>query len=251
VTETWEGRQALVTGASRGIGAAVATRLAELDADLLLTGRDVQALHTVAEGCAEAGAGRVEVVAADLLEEELSPALTSAVDALPRLDLLANVAGSALSSARLEELHPGDWEDSLRLNLLSVVHLQQRCLAALTAADGVIVNVGSVAASRASSRGAAYAAAKAGLASLTRSTAIEWARYGVRAICVEPGFVDTDFNRELKDAGLEQRLLAKVPTGRAISADAVAELLIALAAPGLADLTGEVVRFDGGWSAKL
>lgn len=247
----WEGRTALVTGASRGIGAALAQTLASRSANLVLSARDRDELERVASSCREAGAAQVTVVVADLLDDELAPALVDAIGELRGLDVLANVAGSAIGSAPLEDLRDEDWTANLNLNLLSAVRLQQRCFPALRAARGVVLNVGSVVASRAAVRGAAYAAAKAGLASLTRSTAIEWARHGVRAVCIEPGFVDTDFNRDLKAAGLEERLLAKVPTGRAITAASVAELLVAVSSADLQDLTGTVITMDGGWSAKL
>lgn len=251
MNDEWHGRTALVTGASRGIGAALAVLLAGHGVRMILTGRDGAALQEVAAGCEQAGGAAARTVIADLVSDEFDTRLGSVVDGLDRLDLLANVAGSALRGAPLEELTDQDWQDHLNLNLLSAVRLQQRCFPALRAAGGTVVNVGSVVASRATVRGAAYAAAKAALASLTRSTAVEWAKHGIRAICVEPGFVDTEFNAQLRAAGLEERLLAKVPTQRSIAPETVAQLIVDVASPRIPDLTGTVVTLDGGWSAKL
>lgn len=106
-------------------------------------------------------------------------------------------------------------------------------------------------ADRAAVLGSTYAAAKAALQSLTRSTALEWARHGIRAVCVEPGYVATDFNARLVDAGLEQRLLERVPTRTAIDAQAVADLVLFAGAPTSRHLTGATIKLDGGYSARL
>lgn len=252
----WTGRSALVTGASRGIGRALTVALAERGAALTLLGRDADALAaTVAAVTAHAPADapapqvhRVELTDAEALRAAL-PAIVAGLDG--RLDLLANVAGASLSAAPLEELDDADWEASLALHLLAPVRLQRACFLALRAAGGVVVSVGSVAGSAAPQRGAPYAVAKAALTALSRSTAVEWGRAGVRSVVIEPGFVATGFNDELVASGQHERLLRRVPTRRPIDPAQVARLVLDLADPGLADLTGTVVRLDGGLTAKL
>lgn len=249
----WADRTALVTGASRGIGRATAVALAQQGARVALLARAATLLDEAATACEDAGAPKVLRLVADLTDPQ---AVTGAVGELhaafgEHLDLLANVAGSSLRHARLEDLSDGDWQAAVDLNLLAAVRLQRLCHASLAAARGAIVSVGSVVASRAAPLGAPYAAAKAGLVALTRATALEWARHGIRANLIEPGYVDTAFNARLVEAGLEERLLARVPTGRAIQPEAVARVILFAGDPENADMTGAVLRVDGGMTARL
>lgn len=252
----WAGRTALVTGASRGIGRGVALELARRGATLTLLGRDPDALAATVAAVVAAGPDenrpprhrRVDLTDAAALHA----ALPGIVEGLAgRLDLLANVAGASLTAASLEALEDDDWEASLALHLLAPVRLQRACFEALRAAGGVVVSVGSIAGAAAPTAGAPYAVAKAALTALGRSTAVEWARYGVRSVVIEPGYVDTDFNDALVASGQHERLVRRIPTRRAIDADHVARLLVSLADPSLPDLTGGVVRIDGGLTARL
>lgn len=252
----WEGRTAIITGASRGIGAAVARTLAAAGAHVALMARDAEALDAVARDCrAQAAPGTpealvvpVDVADASSLEQAVAGVLTAFEY---RLDLLANVAGSSLRHAKLQEMTDQDWQATLDLNLMAPVRLQRSCFDALLAAEGAIVNVGSVVADYAAVLGSTYAAAKAALQSLTRSTALEWARHGIRAVCVEPGYVATDFNARLVEAGLEDRLLARVPTRQAIQPQDVADLIVFAGSPASRHLTGATIKLDGGYSAGL
>lgn len=250
---SFQGRTAIVTGASRGIGKAVALALAQQGASVALIARDGALLDDVAGACSTEGAAKVLPLAVDITDPVAAADAVAQVGQAfgERLDLLANVAGSSLRHARLEQLDDSDWLASFELNLLSAVRLQRLCHPALAAASGAIVNVGSVVASRAAPLGGPYAAAKAGLVALTRSTALEWARDGIRANVVEPGYVDTDFNARLREAGLEERLLARVPTRRAITPEAVARLILFAGDPDNPDLTGDVLRIDGGMTVRL
>ena len=252
----WSDRTALVTGGSRGIGAAVAVELARLGTHVALLARDVAALEDVAGECREVapdGTPDPIVVAADItdahtVEGEVADVL-AAFDG--RLDLLANVAGASLRPVRVEDATDADWDETLALNLVAPARLQRLCFPALREARGAVVNVGSIAAQRSAPLGATYAAAKAGLASLSRSAAIEWARHGIRVNTIEPGFVDTEFNDQMRAAGLEDRLLAKVPTRTPISASEVARLVLVAADPDLPSFSGTVLSIDGAWSARL
>lgn len=252
----WTGRTALVTGASRGIGAAVARDLASRGAQLGLVARDPEALSQVVDDCrsvAPYGTPGPVIEAVDVTHAAaLDNAARRMLQALgDRLDLLANVAGASLRHARVEEMTDDDWQASLDLNLLAPVRLQRACFPALREAGGTVVNVGSVVADRAAVLGSTYAAAKAALQSFTRSTALEWARHGIRAVCVEPGYVDTDFNARLKEAGLEERLLERVPTRTAIEPEDVARLVVLVGDPDTRHLTGETIRIDGGYGSRL
>lgn len=253
---TWQGRTALVTGASRGIGAAVARDLAGRGVHLGLLARDVEALSQVVDDCESVAPDGTPVPVFETVDVTDALALEGAAHQIlqslgDRLDLLANVAGASLRHARVEEMTDDDWQAALELNLLAPVRLQRHCFPALREAGGTVVNIGSVVADRAAVLGSTYAAAKAALQSFTRSTALEWARHGIRSVCVEPGYVDTDFNARLKEAGLEDRLLERVPTRAAIEPEDVARVVLFAGAPTSLHLTGETIRIDGGYAARL
>lgn len=248
----WSGRTALVTGASRGIGRAVALALAGEGCATALLGRDEAALRETADACAAVGPTPLSFVVDVTDAAGVTAAVAEALAAFGgRLDLLANVAGSSLRQARLEELDDADWEEQFALHVLAPARLQRLCRPALAAAGGAVVNVSSIAASRAAPLGAAYAAAKAGVEALTRATALEWARDGIRAVAVKPGYTDTAFNDRLVAAGLQDRLLARVPTRRSIAAEEIARAILFAGSPGSPSLNGAMITVDGGWSARL
>lgn len=252
----WQGRTALITGASRGIGAATARRLATSGAQVALLARDRDALLEVAANCRDVAPADTPdplVFAVDATDGAPLKAVAEEVVAAfgGGLDLLANVAGSALRLAKLEEGTDADWYGSLELNLLAPVRLQVACFAALRARQGTIINVGSTVADRGAVLGAPYAAAKAALQSLTRSTTIEWAKHGIRAVTIEPGYVATDFNAGLVEAGLEERLLQRIPTRRAIEPDEIADVIAFAGHAANRSLTGATIKVDGGHTAGL
>lgn len=250
---TWRGRTALVTGASRGIGRAVALGLAAEGARVGLMARDTERLTSAAAACREAGAPDPVVVPADVTDAD---AVQHAVDEAVHefddgLDLLANVAGAGLRDAPIEELADDDWRAVWELNFLACARLQRLCHEALRRSQGAVVHVGSIVGARAMRRSAPYAAAKSALASLARSTAVEWSRDGIRCVTVEPGFVDTDFNAALTAAGADQRLLERVPTKQPIEPEEIARTVLFVGSPDNRQLTGTTVRIDGGWTGRL
>ena len=249
----WEGRTALITGASRGIGRATAFELAGLGCKLALLARDEQALEETAAGCVDRGAPPPMTVPVDVSAgRDLERAALLALDHLgPELHLLANIAGSALKRAPLVEQTDADWQLSYDLHVMAPVRLQRSCFEALRAAKGAIINVGSVASSRVTSHGGPYSATKAALASLTRTTTVEWARYGIRVCTVEPGYVATQFNEPTEDAGLADRFLAKVPSRARIDPAEVGRLIVYLGSPENESINGAVVRIDGGMMSKI
>jgi 2-deoxy-D-gluconate 3-dehydrogenase len=244
----WSGRRALVTGASRGIGRAIAVALAAEGCRVALVGRDRAALEETAARC---GAEPL-VVVADVTDASADGALRAVLEAYGgELDLLANVAGAPGSALALNELGDADWDAAFALHVVGPARLQRLCHDALAKAGGAVVNIGSIAANGAIPRSAPYSAAKAALVALTRATAIEWAREGIRANVVEPGYVATEFNAPLIESGFEPQLLAKVPTRRAVTPEAVARAVLFAGSPDNRDLTGAVLRVDGGQTARL
>ena len=246
-------RTAIITGGSRGIGQAIAVELASRDYRTALIGRDAEALHQTVEMVESSDGATPHVEVLDVTDSDaISVGFRRVLAFLgDRVDLLVNNAGSALRRARLEELSDADWQNALDLNFRAAVRAQHLCFEALSAAGGCVVNVSSVVAGRGSVGGGPYAAAKAALESLTRTTAVEWARYGVRCIAVAPGYVDTEFNRPMIDADLTEAFLKKVPTRDAVSAGEVARLVADLGDPVFKHVSGVVVPIDGGLTVPI
>ena len=240
-------RTAIVTGASRGIGRAVALRLGAAGTRIAAMARDRDALGSLADEILACGGPAPHLEAFDIrVADDLEQAARRSIEFLDgRVGFLANVAGAASRRKRLEDLDDDDWAAEFDLNLMAPIRLSRHCFEALRD-GGTIVNVSSIVAGRASPTGGPYAAAKAGLESFTRTTALEWARHGIRAVTVAPGYVDTDFNAGAVESGYDDRFLKGVPTRRMIDAGEVAHLIVALADPEYPNLTGTVVTLDGG-----
>lgn len=188
------GQVALVTGAGRGIGAAIALRLSSLAAHTIVCGRTLDSLQRTA--ATASGGGRVEAVQCDVTSLESVQALASHVEKIfGRLDILVNNAGVGAFAGPLHELTPAGWEKVLNTNLRGVFY----CISSfapmmIKAKSGHIVNVSSLAGKNALPNGAAYAASKWGLNGLSYSVAEELRQYGIRVSVVCPGSVDTELS---------------------------------------------------------
>jgi len=189
------GQVAVVTGAGRGIGAAVAAKLASMGASVLLAGRTVRPLAETAGAIADRG-GKAEVVECDVCDLRSVEALAERVKtAYQRLDILVNNAGIGGFGGPLHEMSPEEWERLLNTNLRGVYY----CIRAFApmmigARSGHIVNISSIAGKNALPNGAAYAASKWGLNGLTYSVAEELRGYGIRVSTVCPGSTNTDLS---------------------------------------------------------
>lgn len=193
--ENLSGQVAVVTGAARGIGAAIGKRLAAMGATVALAARDEARLKEVAREI-EAAGGKAETAAFDLLDPT---AITRFAESLMRrhgrCDILVNNAGVGFIGAPLHQMPPEDWDTVLGTNLRGP-YLMIRALAPImiAAKSGHIVNISSLAGHNPLKNGAAYAASKWGLNGLTYSVAEELREYGIRVSAVAPGSVNTGFN---------------------------------------------------------
>ena len=242
-----DGRTALVTGASRGIGRQAALTLAAAGAAVVLSARSKEDLAEVAAAARRAGAPDAIVAVADVLDEEaVQAAAAAAVDATGRLDVVVNVAGGEGFTAYIADTRTEGWDKVLGLNLRSVFVGCKAAMAHLPP-GGSIVNVASIAGFTASPGLAAYGAAKAGVVALTRTLAVEAAPQGVRVNCLAPGWVRTELTRRMwSDPETSRALVAQIPMGRWADVEELAGPLLLLASDAGSYITGATLVVDGG-----
>ncbi|HEX8815455.1 MAG TPA: SDR family NAD(P)-dependent oxidoreductase [Terriglobales bacterium] len=190
-----QGQIAVVTGAGRGIGAAIAEKLAAMGATVVVCGRTVPSLQKVAERIAQSG-GRAEAIACDVADLRSVEAMAQQVEKkFGRLDILVNNAGVGAFSTPLYKMAPEEWERVINTNLRGVYYcIRSFAGMMIKAGRGHIVNISSLAGKNALPNGAAYAASKWGLNGLTYSVAEELRGHGIRASVVCPGSVDTELS---------------------------------------------------------
>ncbi|PSP19676.1 MAG: 3-oxoacyl-[acyl-carrier-protein] reductase [Cyanobacteria bacterium QS_8_64_29] len=237
-------RVALVTGASRGIGRAVALALADEGATVAVNyARSSEAAQAVADEIAQAG-GSAIALAADVSQAEQVEALLSQLrQQYGRLDVLVNNAGITRDGLMLR-MKPQDWQAVLDLNLTGAfLCTQAASKIMLKQRSGRIVNIASVAGEMGNPGQANYSAAKAGLIGLTKTVAREMAERGVTANAVAPGFIATDMTRDLDS----EQILSQIPLGRYGQPEEVAGAVRFLAAdPAAAYITGQTLNVNGG-----
>jgi 3-oxoacyl-[acyl-carrier protein] reductase len=236
---------ALVTGASRGIGAAVAARLARNGWRVAVNYRsDVDGATAVASGIGDAG-GTAAIVRADVSDPDAAARLVSAAeDELGPVLVLVNNAGLTADALSMR-LSDEDWQRVIDTNLSAAFRLIRRALPGMIRARfGRIVNVASVVGLRANPGQANYAASKAGLIALTRSVAVEVARKGVTVNAVAPGLIETELTEQVGG-----RLAELIPARRAGTPEDVAAAVGFLASPEAGYVTGATLTVDGGMTA--
>jgi NAD(P)-dependent dehydrogenase (short-subunit alcohol dehydrogenase family) len=242
-----DGRTALVTAASRGIGRQAALTMAAAGATVVLTARSAEDLAEVAAAARKVGAPDALVAVGDVLDEAaVEAAVARAVEGTGRLDVLVNVAGGQGFTAAVAETRSDGWDKVLALNLRSVF---VGCRAALPhlPPGGSIVNIASIAGLTASPGMGPYGAAKAGVIALTRTLAVEAAPLGVRVNCLAPGWVRTELTRLMwEDPQTSQALVAQVPLGRWAEVEELAGPLLLLASDAGSYITGATLVVDGG-----
>ena len=245
-----EGRAALVTGATSGIGHAAALRFAEEGARVALVGRDAESLREAAARVAERGGEAVEIQADVTVEAHARRAVETAAEKLGGLDVLVNAAG-IISNGTVESTPLAEWDAMMNVNLRSVFHLMQLSAPHLERRPGSVVNVSSVTGLRAFPGVLAYCVSKAGVDQLTRCAALELAPKGVRVNAVNPGVVVTEIHRrggmaEERYVDFLEHSRTTHPLGRVGSAEEVAELILFLASDRAAWITGATYSIDGG-----
>jgi 2-deoxy-D-gluconate 3-dehydrogenase len=245
-----DGRVALVTGASAGIGAAIAVALAEAGASVVCHGNSRSPVATTAQ--IDANGGESLALTGDLRERETQDRLVPQVlDRFGRLDILVNNAGTIRRAPAVDHSLE-DWEAVIEVNLTSIFRLSQ--LAGrhmLERGTGKIVNIASLLSFQGGITVPGYAAAKGGLAQLTKALANEWAGRGVNVNAIAPGYIRTDNTAALqKDETRNRQILERVPAGRWGTPADLAGAALFLASPASDYVHGSLLVVDGGWMGR-
>jgi NAD(P)-dependent dehydrogenase (short-subunit alcohol dehydrogenase family) len=247
------GRNALVTGAARGLGRAIALALADAGADVALGLRDTSQDAGVADEVRARGRRALPLQMDVTRPDEVDAGVRAAVDGLGSLDLLVNNAGGGAGLVPAEEISSEDFEHVLDANLLGTFRACRAAFAPMRERDfGRIVNVSSQAAIVALPGEAAYCSAKAAVSHLTRCLAVEWGRHGINVNAVAPTFIRTPGTEPvLSDdtfrAEVEERIAALHRIGEP---DEVAGAVVFLCSPAASLITGETLVIDGGWTVR-
>jgi NAD(P)-dependent dehydrogenase (short-subunit alcohol dehydrogenase family) len=243
-----DGQVALVTGASRGIGRAVALGLARAGADVALAARKAPDLEVVAEEVRALGRRALAVPAHLGRRPDVDRLFDTALDAFGRLDVLVNNAGTNPVFGPLADLEEDAWDRIMALNVKGYLLAAQRAARAMgPRGHGAIVNVASTAGLRASPGLGAYSVSKAAVIMLTRVLARELAPAGIRVNGVAPAIIETRFSEALwKNPEILSGYLKSTPMGRTGQADEVAGTVVYLCSEAASYVTGQTVVLDGG-----
>ena len=244
------GKGAVVTGASKGIGVAIAETLASAGADLVVTGRDAAGLADV-QARVEALGRRCSTVLADLGDAgEAMRAAREAEAALPAVDILVNNAGVALCEPLLDA-SVDDFDRTLAVNLRAPFVVARTLAPAMIARrSGKIINISSAASRGGLEAHGAYCASKAGLNLLTQVMAVEWSPHNIQCNAVAPTVILTPMGEQVWGAPEKgDPMKAKIPLGRFGQPQEVADLVLFLASPASDLITGETIAIDGGYGA--
>jgi len=237
---------ALVTGASRNIGRAIALALARRGYALACFGRDGAALDETAREVRALGAQASVFVGDARSNAELQAFAEHALRTHGAIDAVVNNAGIVVER-RPEEFTPEEFAETLQVNLVSQFALARAAYPAMRGRGGVIINIGSLAGAIAFPRTAAYCASKAGIDGLTRALAYDWARDKIRVLCVAPGYVRSDISKAvLADERTRDWILKRIPLRRVAEPTEIAEFVAFLASDAASFCTGETYYVDGG-----
>ena len=245
-----EGRVALVTGARRGLGQGMAFGLAQAGADVACVSRTGNAVET--RELVESAGRRFCDIQADLADPKQRKGLVDRVaEELGRLDILVNNAGAG-DRFPPEEYPDDKWRELIEVHLTAAFDLSQQASAPMfRRGRGKIINIGSVLSFEGGWHIPAYAAAKHGIAGLTKSLAAAWSSRGINVNCIAPGYFDTDMPSALRNHTVRApQILDRIPCGRWGQPDELAGLCVFLASDASNYMHGSIIPCDGGWLAR-
>ena len=254
-----ENRVALVTGAGRGIGRAISLVLARAGAQLILAGRDVDALNETAELISQLKVAPTPLIChMDLLDTAtIDRAVKLSLDKFGHIDVLVNNSGITGQSAPLWELDESEWDEAIDTNLKGPFLVSKAVIPSMISRKkGSIIFIGSVTGKRPLANRSVYAASKLGLVGMMRTLALELGKEGVRVNLISPGFVagprlDGVIAQVARDEGttldeMKTKWLEMIPTGKFVSPEEIAQGVLFLASDRSSSTTGEDLNFSGG-----
>ncbi|RYH06191.1 SDR family NAD(P)-dependent oxidoreductase [Tropicimonas sp. IMCC6043] len=248
VTFRFDGKRVLVTGASRGIGQALALAFGRSGADLILTARTVEALEPTAAALGEIGCG-VQCVAVD--QRDVGE-IRAKLGALAKVDALINNAGVEEVRDALE-IDEALWDKIVDTNLKGAFFVAQAVASGMAGeGGGAIVNLASLTSYVGVPTAVPYGASKTGILGMTRALAAEWASKGIRVNAIAPGYFRTDLTDQFyRDAAWVEAMTARVPMGRLGRLDDLTGAAMFLASSASAYIAGQCMVIDGGFLAKI
>jgi len=245
------GKTAIVTGASRGIGEAIAKGFAKAGADLVLIGRNRIALENVASEISGVGRMALPIVADIGVPEEIQKAVDAASERFRQIDILVNNAGISPVLKRADDLVVSEWEEVLRVNLTGTfLFCQAVGRVMIRQGRGKIINMVSVGAVVGFPRMVAYCAAKGGILQLTKVLALDWAKFNIQVNAIGPAYIETDLTQGMRESKvISENLLRRTPMGRFGKPEEVVGAALYLASDASSYVTGQTLFVDGGWLA--
>lgn len=238
-----DGKVALVTGASRGIGKAIATQLAQQGATVIGTATSENGAQAISDYLSEFGGKGFALNVTD--KDSVDATLKAINEAFGSIDILVNNAGITRDNL-LMRMKDDEWQDIIDTNLTSIFTLSKAVLRGMMKKRfGRIVNIGSVVGSAGNAGQANYAAAKAGVIGFSKSMAREVASRGITINVVAPGFIDTDMTKALSD-DQKEAIFKDIPANRLGEPDEIAATVAFLVSDGAAYITGETIHVNGG-----
>lgn len=245
-------RIVFITGASRGLGEAIAIEFAKAGADLVLISRNQSALDTVAHSIKRKYRVNILPLSTDItIKKEIERTIEEVLRVFGKIDVLVNNAGVTVKKDFFE-VSEKDWDYVLNINLKGAYLCSQVVGKQLIKQKyGKVINMASIGSQLALVHSSAYCASKGGLLQLTRALAVEWAPYNVNVNAIAPGYIETDMVREVmkKKAGLKKGIINRTPMGRLGKPEEISPAVVFLASDAASYITGTVLLIDGGMSA--
>jgi NAD(P)-dependent dehydrogenase (short-subunit alcohol dehydrogenase family) len=245
------GKTAIVTGASRGIGEAIAKGFAEVGADLVLVSRNLSALEKVKKEIEISGRKALPVRADIGNPDEINKAIETTLKIFPKIDILVNNAGISPILKKAEEITLKEWEEIVRVNLTGTfLFCQAVGKAMIKQGGGKIINMASVGGVVAFPRQITYCVTKGGIIQMTKVLAIEWAKYNIQVNTIGPAYLETELTKGMRESKIiSEDLLRKTPMGRFGKPEEIVGAAIYLASDASSYVTGQTLFVDGGWLA--
>lgn len=239
------GKTAIVTGASRGIGAAIAHRLCEVDANVVICSRSTESVSQTATALENKGFAVQAIVADISKKEDVETLIDETINRFSQIDILVNNAGITRDML-LMRLKDEDWDAVLQTNLTGTMYCTRAVLRPMIRQkNGRIINISSVIGLVGNPGQASYAAAKAGIIGLTKTTAKEVGTRGITVNAIAPGFITTDMTAKIPEE-FQNRLLELIPLQNFGTPEDVADTVCFLASDAARYITGQTIQVDGG-----